>query len=747
MSIDPTQAKAIFLEALDKHGPERAAYLDTSCGTDSAARHRIEAMLRAHEASGELLDRAPAAMLADARTAAAGNASRDEETLSFLAPPSREETLGRLGHYHVQQVVGRGGFGIVLKAFDEKLHRIVAIKVLAPELAVSASARQRFIREARAAAAIAHEHVVAIHAIEEEERPPFIVMQYVDGVSLQDKLDRKGPLELREVLRIGTQIAAGLAVAHKHGLVHRDIKPANILLENGVERVKITDFGLARTADDGSRSQSGIVAGTPLYMSPEQASGAAVDHRSDLFSLGSVLYAMCTGRPPFRASSTMAVLKRVCEETPTPVQEVNAAVPDWLAGIIARLHAKDPAERFQSAGELADLLAQWLARLQQPTGASAPQAPGHDAKLWPSEADVQRANEILAPTVGPGLARLWQSTWIAGTIGAIGAVVGIGLGMTNPDLLPWHVDENLVLLGLLQGAVLGAVLGIVGGVAFWVVDLRKAWEKRNGLRSPAGVRNDRPAMTPGARRFAWTLLLPIAAGLFVVVLVIVVRVRRDRIEFPKSFVPAGENVIDGRGVSWGTVVDPNGDCTCESAPDGMAIGVPPGDHDLSIARQSFAAPRVMQRVKGDFNITVQVLPFPRPKHGRKAADAKTAHVSAGLLCWQDSGSFLRLARADDHVTSATVELDVAWGGHGGVTTSRGQVNRDAAVSLRIERRDGDFRCWYCPDGMTWSEFPIPGGPGQQWFANSPMNVGVTATNTTGGTHVARFRDLEFKLLQ
>ncbi len=150
------------------------------------------------------------------------------------------------------------------------------------------------------------------------------------------------------------QTAAGLAAAHAQGLVHRDIKPANILLENGVERVKITDFGLARAADDASLTQTGVVAGTPQYMSPEQAEGKPLDHRTDLFSLGSVLYAMCTGRPPFRASGTMAVLKRVCEDTPPPIREINPEIPEWLVAIIDKLHAKEPADRFQSAAEVAD---------------------------------------------------------------------------------------------------------------------------------------------------------------------------------------------------------------------------------------------------------------------------------------------------------------------------------------------------------------------------------------------------------
>ena len=161
------------------------------------------------------------------------------------------------------------------------------------------------------------------------------------------------------------QVAAGLAAAHARGLVHRDVKPANILLENGVERVKITDFGLARAVDDASLTQSGLIAGTPAYMSPEQADGTKVDHRSDLFSLGSVLYALCAGRPPFRAETTLAVLKRVCEDTPRPLREVNPDIPDWLEAIIARLHAKDPAERFQTAAEVAELLGRHLAHLQQ----------------------------------------------------------------------------------------------------------------------------------------------------------------------------------------------------------------------------------------------------------------------------------------------------------------------------------------------------------------------------------------------
>jgi len=301
-------------------------------------------------------------------TRAANAPESSDPDLAFLSPPDEPGHLGRFGPYQVIGVLGKGGMGVVLKAIDPALRRTVAIKVLSPVLATSGASRARFTREAQAAAAVVHNHVVAIFHVDTDEASglPYLVMPCIVGRSLQERIDRDGPLAVPAVLRIGMQAAAGLAAAHAQGIVHRDIKPANILLENGVERVVLTDFSLARAVDDASLTQSGVIAGTPQYMSPEQARGESTDLRSDLFSLGSVLYAMCTGRPPFRASSALAVLRRVSDEYARPVRELNPAIPEDLAEIIDKLHAKDPAERYQSATEVSLDLEHILAEVQKP---------------------------------------------------------------------------------------------------------------------------------------------------------------------------------------------------------------------------------------------------------------------------------------------------------------------------------------------------------------------------------------------
>ena len=290
-----------------------------------------------------------------------------------LDPSSTPESIGRLGDIEILEVIGHGGMGVVLKGFQPELKRLVAVKVLAPQLAVSAAARKRFAREAQATAAILHPNVMPILTVHSSGKLPYIVMPYVACESLQQRIDRTGPLELVDILRIGMQTANGLAAAHAQGLVHRDVKPANILLELSVEKVMLTDFGLARAIDDASITRTGVIAGTPLYMSPEQARGEAIDARSDLFSLGSVLYTLATGRAPFRAESTYGILRRLTDEAPRPVREITPQLPAWFAMIVHKLLAKQPGERFTSASQVAQTLEQCLAHVQQPAVAELPE--------------------------------------------------------------------------------------------------------------------------------------------------------------------------------------------------------------------------------------------------------------------------------------------------------------------------------------------------------------------------------------
>lgn len=291
----------------------------------------------------------------------------------ILAPSDDPRMLGRIGTFEIVGIIGRGGTGIVLKAFDPSLDRFVAIKILAPELAITGAARERFAREARAAAAVTHENVIPIHAVSEFMGHGYIVMQYVPGHSLEYRIRVEGPLQIDVILRIGMHVARALAAARQQGLVHRDIKPANILLEEGIDRPVVTDFGLARVANDASLTNSGVVSGTPNYMSPEQASGENVDAKSDLFSLGSVMYAMCVGHPPFRSDTVLGVLRRVSDDDQSSIRAQNAAVPSWLEDFVFRLLEKRPQDRFDSAEEVAQLLSKELAYQQNPTGLAEPE--------------------------------------------------------------------------------------------------------------------------------------------------------------------------------------------------------------------------------------------------------------------------------------------------------------------------------------------------------------------------------------
>ncbi|MFO0448962.1 MAG: serine/threonine-protein kinase [Pseudomonadota bacterium] len=279
---------------------------------------------------------------------------------------------GRIGTYEIVGLLGHGGMGVVFKAFDPSLNRYVAIKMLAPMLIPSVVFKQRFLREAQSAAAVVHDNVVGIHAISEWQGNPYLVMTFVPGQSLQSRLQHRGHLSLREVLRIGLQIASGLEAAHAQGLIHRDIKPANILLESDVDRVMITDFGIAKAIDDLRFTRTNTLLGTPEYMSPEQARDEELDYRTDLFSLGCVLYEASTGHSPFRSSTPYGAIRKVIDVDPPSVRSLESELPDWFAKMVRRLLSKDKSSRFQTAAEVASLLKQCLAHVEQPQLVSLP---------------------------------------------------------------------------------------------------------------------------------------------------------------------------------------------------------------------------------------------------------------------------------------------------------------------------------------------------------------------------------------
>jgi serine/threonine protein kinase len=291
----------------------------------------------------------------------------------ILDPPTHPEMLGRIDQFEIEAKIGQGGMGIVLKGFDRPLNRAVAIKVLSPLLASNGTSRQRFLREAQAAAAVVHPNVVPIYAVNRSEIRPYIVMQLVAGHSLQSLVQEHGPLDFKEIVRIGIQIADGLAQAHNQGLIHRDIKPGNVLTEHDVSRVMITDFGLARAIDDAGLTQTGWITGTPHYMSPEQARGDTLDCRTDLFSLGGLMYYLATGREPFRAEKPFAVIQKIINDQPASPQEINSEIPVMISDIIEKLLEKNSQDRFQTASEVKLLLERYLSHLQQPLRVAKPQ--------------------------------------------------------------------------------------------------------------------------------------------------------------------------------------------------------------------------------------------------------------------------------------------------------------------------------------------------------------------------------------
>ena len=283
----------------------------------------------------------------------------DDSVTALLAPGIEANDMGVFDGFRVLEVLGQGGMGVVLKAIEPLLDRVVAVKVLAPQLAASETSRKRFLSEARAVAQIEHPHVVGIYQVAQHNGLPYLVMPCVDGESLETLLRRRGTLDHHRTVAIAVQVCEALEAAHAAGIVHRDIKPGNLLIESATGHVMVTDFGLARAINDESLTRTGFIAGTPQYMSPEQAQGQTVDGRSDLYSLAAVMYAMLSGKPPFVAADALATIHQVVHDDPPSLSETtNNELPAWLVTLLERTLCKRPEDRPQSAAVLKQCLQQ-----------------------------------------------------------------------------------------------------------------------------------------------------------------------------------------------------------------------------------------------------------------------------------------------------------------------------------------------------------------------------------------------------
>ena len=296
----------------------------------------------------------PGSLQPPATIAAELMADRAAEVLRCLEPTD-DESLGAIGDYDLERLIGAGSSGVVFKAIDRTLNRPVALKVLRPSL--GAMARQRFIAEAQSAASIDHPNVVTIYQVGESKRLAFMAMQWIPGQTLEQQLAAGKQFEQSEVRTIASQISAGLQAAHEQQIIHRDIKPANIWITEADQSVKILDFGLARISDDDpGLTATGMLAGTPNFMSPEQTKGLELDGRSDLFSLGCLMYRLLTGRLPFGAPTVLATLQSIQNHQPVSVQNLQPAISDELTDLTMALLEKHPANRPASANQLTELL-------------------------------------------------------------------------------------------------------------------------------------------------------------------------------------------------------------------------------------------------------------------------------------------------------------------------------------------------------------------------------------------------------
>ena len=366
------QVGALYEQAMELAPDRRVAFLRTTCAEDEALRREVESLLAAHESAEDFMDRPAVEIVADLVA---------QQTANSLAGE-------KIGNYQILSLLGKGGMGEVYRAKDLKLGREVALKVLPRQFVQDQMRMKMFEREARAASALNHPNILTIFELGEFAGNHFIVSEYIEGQTVRERLQTSA-LPLHEALNIAIQTAGALAVAHKTGIVHRDIKPENIMVRpDGL--VKVLDFGLAKLTESAvttqlevetitqrvSSTMPGTVIGTVSYMSPEQARGEAVDGRSDIFSLGVLLYEMATGKTPFTGATPIEMLAAILEREPAPLTNGNQQLPPELESIVAKALRKDRGQRYQRIQELLHD----LENLQQQMASAAAAAPLRQAR-------------------------------------------------------------------------------------------------------------------------------------------------------------------------------------------------------------------------------------------------------------------------------------------------------------------------------------------------------------------------------
>ena len=672
-----------------------------------------------------------------------GDRSASSRRFAFLGPPRDDGELGWLAQYRVRSLVGEGGIGLVFLAEDTQLSRPVALKVIKPEMAGAEGVQSRFVREAQATAAVKHDHIVTIYQVGRDNDILFLAMEYLQGLSLQRWLERGQKPSIDLVLRIGREIAAGLAAAHRHGLIHRDIKPANIWLEAPSGRVKILDFGMARSQrDDVQITHSGTVVGTPVYMAPEQARGETVSASSDLFSLGSVLYRLCAGRLPFEGETIMAVLSALASATPRSLRLIVPDVRPALDELVMRLLAKDPVDRPASAQAVVeaikaierDLLSERRqAEISEPT----PRVDDMDS-LKQLRVKITEAPDEPRPPARPCAGR--RTAWIAVTVLVTAAAAAIGgflFATPRKATLGFVVQHPVSAFD--ERAVAEAMTtdskGLEPPQPEAGPDQLKQEEVRDivpGTGAPKppleskGTTPARPDRGPGGPesidRLAETR--PTVRDSSQEVKSANGRPGPERSE-PRGSSDVPTKVARGRD-EWGEPVVPDGDCKVELDRPGnrIRIVVPGTPHVLSAELGRMNAPRLLRDVRGDFDARVSVADGFHPA-GRTTVREYAPYHGAGLLLWQDEGNYVRLEIAADlQHGKVRPYVNFEYRKDGALADSKGQRIVDGMKYVRLKRRGDEIVGAFGPDGVHWTSFP-------PFAANlkDRLSVGVSAINT------------------